>query len=329
MRILVLAPFSERVLDRLRREVDVTYESWLDTRRLWDPEELGQRLAREGFEALVVEADFVFEETFAAAPNLRFVGVCRNALNQVDLEAATRRGVLVVHTPSRNAVAVAELTLGLMLALLRHIPAADAFVKNGQWQDPAEAYRRWRGRELAGSVVGVVGLGRIGAEVARRCTALGARVIASDPYVSTRKAKAAGASLVPMSALLRRADIVTVHASPPDRPIIDGAALARMKPDAVLINTGAAGAVDYRALIEALESGRIAGAGLDVFEGHPLPPSSPLLKLPNVILTPHIGGATHDTVERQSRMIAADLERVLRGERPKHLANPEALRART
>lgn len=326
MRALILAPFSERALQRLQRAIDVTYESWLDTRRLWDPEELGQRLFREGFDALVVEADFVFEETFEAAPNLRFVGVCRNALNQVDLDAATRRGVLVVHAPSRNAVAVAELTLGLMFSLLRGIPAADAFVKNGEWRDPAEAYRRWRGRELAGSVVGVVGLGRIGSEVARRCAALGARVIASDPYVSPVRANAAGARLVPLSVLLRRADVVTVHASAPNGPIIDREGLARMKPGSFLINTGAAGALDYGALAEALESGHIGGAGLDVFEGHPLPPGSPLVKLPNVVLTPHIGGATRETVERHSNMIAADLERVLRGARPKYLANPEALR---
>ncbi|HXF50594.1 MAG TPA: NAD(P)-dependent oxidoreductase [Dehalococcoidia bacterium] len=329
MRALILAPFSERVLAQLRRHIDVTYESWLDTRQLWDPEALGQRLARDGFDALVVEADFVFEETFEAAPNLRFVGVCRNALNQVDLDAATRHGVLVVHAPSRNAIAVAELTLGLMFALLRSVPAADAFIRNGEWRDPAEAYRRWRGRELAGSVVGVVGLGRIGTEVARRCAALGARVIASDPYVTPSSAHTAGARLVPLASLLRRADIVTVHASASDRPIIDRAALARMRSNAVLINTGAAGAVDYAALTEALEAGRIAGAGLDVFPGHPLPPNSPLAKLPNVVLTPHIGGATQETVERHSRMIAADLLRALRGQRPKHLANPEALRVRT
>lgn len=328
MRALILAPFSERVLAQLRRDVDVTYESWLHTRRLWDAETLGRRLADEGFEALVVEADFVFEETFEAAPNLRFVGVCRNALNQVDLDAATRHGVLVVHTPSRNAIAVAELTLGLMFALLRHIPAADAFVRNGEWRDPGEAYRRWRGRELAGSVVGVIGLGRIGSEVARRCADLGARVIASDPYVSPSRALAVRARLAPLPSLLRRADIVTVHASAPDGPVIDRAALARMKSEALLINTGAAGAVDYGALIEALESGRIAGAGLDVFEGHPLPPASPLTRLPNVVLTPHIGGATRETVERHSRMIAEDLIRALRGQRPRRLANPEALRVR-
>ncbi|HXH83587.1 MAG TPA: NAD(P)-dependent oxidoreductase [Candidatus Tectomicrobia bacterium] len=328
MRALILAPFSERVLAQLRRDIDVTYESWLDTRRLWDPEALGQRLARDGFDALVVEADFVFEETFEAAPNLRFVGVCRNALNQVDLDAATRHGVLVVHAPSRNAIAVAELTLGLMFALLRNVPAADAFIRNGEWRDPAEAYRRWRGRELAGSVVGVVGLGHIGTEVARRCGALGARVIASDPYVTPSRAHAVGARLVPLPSLLRRADIVTVHAAASDRPIIDRAALARMRSNAVLINTGAAAAVDYAALTEALEAGRIAGAGLDVFPGHPLPPGSPLAKLPNVVLTPHIGGATRETVERHSRMIAADLLRALRGQRPKHLANPEALRVR-
>lgn len=328
MRALILAPFSERALEKLRRRMHVTYESWLETRRLWDPEELGRRLDREGFDALVVEADFVFEETFDAAPGLRVVAVCRNALNQVDLDAATRRGVTVLHAPSRNAMAVAELTIGLMFALLRNIPRADAFVREGAWRDPSEAYVRWRGRELAGSVVGVIGLGRIGSEVARRCVALGARALGSDPFVDARRAAAAGVRLVSLNDLLRRADIVTIHASAPEGgPVVGEAALARMKPGALLIHTGAAEALDYAALAAALESGRLGGAALDVFEGHPVPRTSPLLRLPNVVLTPHIGGATRETVERHSRMIAADLERVQRGERPVRLANPGVWRA--
>ncbi len=330
MRVLVLAPFSSHALERLRRRVDVTHESWLETRRLWDPEKLGQRLHAEGYGALIVEADFVFTETFDAAPGLRFVGICRNATNQVDIDAATGRGVVVVNAPARNAVAVAELTLGLMLSLARGIPRADAFVKAREWRDPTEAYVRLRGREVSGSTVGVVGLGRIGSEVARRCAALGARVLASDPFVTARRARAVGATLVDLYTLLRRSDFVTIHASAPagGKPVIDARALRKMKRGAYLLNLGAASALDYGALADVLSEGRIAGAGLDVYEGHPVPPSSPLLDLPNVVLTPHIGGATVETVERHSRMIAEDLERFLRGLPPRRLVNPEVMRAR-
>lgn len=322
MRALILAPFSERALRRLRARLDVVYESWLETRRLHDPDELGVRLQEEGFDILVVEADFVFAEVFDAAPNLRFVGVCRNALNHVDLDAATERGVAVAHTPSRNAAAVAELTLGLMLSLARRIPGADRYVRAGEWQDPAEPYRTLRGREIGGSTVGVVGLGRIGAEVARRAHALGARVLAYDPFVAPRRAAALGATPTSLPALMRRSDFVTLHVplTSSTAGLISSRLIDQMKPTAYLINTAAAEVVDYAALSERLQSGRIAGAALDVFVGHPLPASSPLLRLPNVILTPHIGGATEETVERHSRMIAGDILRFLDGRPLRHPA---------
>lgn len=322
MRALILAPFSERALRRLRARLDVVYESWLESRRLQDPDELGSRLRDEGFDILVVEADFVFAEVFDVAPNLRFVGVCRNALNHVDLDAAAEHGVTVVHTPSRNAAAVAELTLGLMLTLARHIAAADRYVRDGEWRDPAEPYRTFRGREIGGSTVGVVGLGQIGAEVARRAHALGARVLAHDPFVTARRAAALGARLVRLADLMRRSDFVTLHLplTGSTTGLISARLLDQMKPTAFLINTAAAAVVDYAALGERLRSGRLAGAALDVFEGHPLPPSSPLLGLQNVILTPHIGGATEETVERHSRMIAGDILRFLDGQPPRHPA---------
>ena len=181
MRALILAPFSDRYLARLRRHVDVVYESWLDTLALQDPAELGARLAREDVAVLVVEADFVFEEVFEAAPCLRLVGVCRNALNQVDVESATLHGVAVTHAPGRNINAVAEMTIGLMLSLARRIPQASALVTGGGWSEPALGYRRFRGREIAGSTVGVVGFGQIGREVTRKCSALGARVLSTIP----------------------------------------------------------------------------------------------------------------------------------------------------
>lgn len=326
MKALILAPFAERSLQRLCRRFDVTYEPWTASRRLQDPDELAVRLRDEGFAAVVVEADFLFEEAFAA-PGLRLAGVCRNALTQVDLEAATKNGVAVIHTPSRNAAAVAELAIGLMLALARQIPAAHALVAGGEWTSPLDAYVRFRGRELAGSVVGVVGLGQIGAETARRAGCLGARVLAADPYVSERRARALNVRLVLLRALLRRSDFVSLHTplTESTERLVDGNALDLMKPTAYLVNTGAANVLDHEALVERLRARRIAGAALDVFPGQPLPASSPLLALDNVILTPHIGGATEETVVRHSRMIVEDIERFLRGERPRRLANPEAL----
>ena len=165
-RALILAPFSHDRLDRLREVADVCYESWLDTRHIYDPEELAARLRDEGFDLLVIESDFAFEELFEGAPQLRFVGVCRNSTDHVDVEAATRYGVVVVNTPARNAQAVAEHAVGLMLALARRIPAADRYVRDRLWQNPAEPYISMRGLELSGRILGIVGLGAVGGRLA-------------------------------------------------------------------------------------------------------------------------------------------------------------------
>lgn len=325
MRALILAPFSERSLHRLRGRLDaVAYESWLETQRLYDPEDLGRRLAEDHVDVLVVEADFVFDETFAAAPGLRLVAVCRNALNQVDLNAASDHGVAVVHAPGRNTNAVAEMTLGLMFALARRIPQAHALVAGAGWRDPTLGYRRLRGREVAGSTVGVMGFGQIGREVTRKCIALGARVVAHDPFVSDRQIRALGATPADVATLQSVADFVTMHVPENEATVrlVDAAFLERLEPGAYLINTSGGAVVDPDALADALGSGGIAGAALDVFEGHPLPASSPLCTAPNLILTPHIGGATAETVERHSRTITAEIERLLDGKPLRHAVNP-------
>ena len=325
MRALILAPFADSWLQRLARRLDVTYESWLDTNRLYDPEELGARIAREHIVALVVEADFVFEELFAAADGLRLVGICRNALNQVDIESATAHGVAVTHAPGRNTKAVSEMTLGLMLALARRVPQAHAMVSGAGWRDPALGYRVFRGREVAGSTVGVVGFGQIGKAVARLCLALGARVQAYDPLVPDATFWAHGVTPAALEGLARTSDFVTVHVA--DRPethgLIGREFLAAMKPGAYLVNTSTGAAVDPVALSDALERGSIAGAALDVFEGQPLPASSPLMTAPNLLLTPHIAGATAETVERHSRTMVEEIERMLDGRPLLHVVNPE------
>ncbi len=289
-----------------------------------DPVELGERLAEGGFDVLIIEADFVFEETFAAAPGLRFVGACRGDIGEhVDLEAAVDRGVTVVNTPGRNAVAVAELTIALMLGLARRVATVHSVIQRGQWTSAVDNLTAWRGVELSGKTAGLIGYGAIGREVAKRLTAFEVEVIAYDPFVTEGDAGERGprVSLVGLEELLSRSDLVSIHAAltAETRGLIGARELSWMKPSAYMINTARAAIVDEGALLEALSTGRIAGAGLDVFPVEPLPPDSPWLTLDNVLLTPHMGGATDDVVRRHSEMILNDLRRWQRGERPVHL----------
>ena len=323
-RALILAPFSETQLVRLRQRFYVSYESWMETRQLKDPEELGARLDEEGYDILVVEVDFVFDEVFDAAPGLGLVGVCRASTSHVDVEAATRRGVMVVNTPGRNAQAVAEHALGLMLSLARRIPEAHAYVKGRRWQNPLEPYLTLRGVELAGRTLGIVGFGAIGRRLASIAAAAGMSCIAYGPHAS---APAQGARLAALDDLLSESDFVSIHAplTPETRGMIDARRLSLMKPTAYLISLADAAIIDERAMVQALSERRIAGAALDVFETQPIAPDSPLLQLENVILTPHLGGATEETVERHSAMMADDVLRWVDGERPDRLVNPEAI----
>ena len=330
MNILVLAPFSDAGLAGLRAIGRVGYEPWTQTQMLHDPEELGQRLDAEGYEAVVVEADFLFDDLFTAAPLLRFAAICRAALNQVDLDAATAAGVVVVHTPGRNAQAVAELVLGHLLGLARHIPQASRFVSERAWTEPAEAYVRFRGRELAGATLGLVGLGEIGRRVAALARGVGMRVIAHDPYVEPSLRGGKSVELVGLDALLEQSDFVSLHlpGTPETAGMLSAERIARMRPGAYLVNVSAPSVVDLPALASALRQGRLGGVALDVHESHPLAADSPFLDLPNAILTPHIGGATAETIERHSAMVLTDLSRFLAGLRPRHLANPSAWRRR-
>ncbi len=325
MRVLILAPFAAESLAELREEMDAVYESWLETGKVQDPVELGARLRDGRFVAVVVESDFLFSETFDAAPGLRFAGVCRAALNQVDISAATGRGIVVVNTPGRNANAGAEHTVGLMLAVARRTAEADRYVRGRRWESPSEPYRSLRGVELGGKVAGIIGLGVIGRRVAALCNAFGMHVLAHDPFVARADAEKAGAVWSELDFLLESSDFVTLHAPPPDdgRPLLDAGRIGRMKAGAVLVNTASADLVNQAALVDALRSGRLRGAGLDIFPTHPVKPSDPLLGLESVVLTPHIGGATDETVERHSASMAVDLIRFKNGEKPLHMVNPE------
>ena len=273
-RVLILAPFSADALESLRARADVAHESWLCSRRLYAPDELAERINRDGVDCLVVESDFVFDEVFESAPTLRFVGVCRGSISNVDVEAATRCGVLVVNTPARNARAVAEHTLGLMLALARRIVEGHNYVAQGSWLNPAEPYTAMRGTELGGKTLGIVGLGAIGRELARVCAALGMDVTAYDPYAGDPPT---GVRMLALGDLMARADFVCVHApaTPDTRGLLSAEMLALMKTTAFLVSAADPSVVARAPLVEALRARRIAGAAFDVFETHPVAPDNP------------------------------------------------------
>lgn len=325
LKALILAPFNPAELERLRQVTEIFYESWTETRKLISPEELVERIQGENIPIVIVEADFIFNEVFESVDKLRFLGVCRGAVDNVDIEAATSHGMMVVNTPGRNAVSVAELTVGFIISLARGIPTSDRLVKSGNWVDPVHPYISMRGTELAGKVAGIIGLGAVGLQVALRLRAFDMKVLVYDPYVSDEKVGNAGARRVGLNELMRKSDFITLHCTvtPETLGLLDEHRLGLMKPTSFLVNTARWEIVKADALIDALKKKQIAGAAFDVFETHPVPPQSPLLTMDNVILTPHLGGATDGVIARHSRMITEDLLRFLEGKKPVNLVNPE------
>jgi D-3-phosphoglycerate dehydrogenase len=328
MRILSLAPLSGPGLDILASFGSIEVDPWNEhvPIKLHSADELIRRL--EGVDALIVEADHISREVIAGS-SLRFLGVCRGDPNNVDLAAATEHGVVVIRTPGRNADAVADLTLGLILALLRSIVAADDDVRAGRWVvDDRIPQQRYLGRELASCTVGLVGLGAVGAAVARRLRALGAGMLAADPKVADDDMRALGVEpAADLTELLVRADVVSIHAplNEATRGMIGARELAKVRPGSYLVNTARYGIVAEAPLLEALGDGRLAGAAFDHFEHEYLPAGHPLVSLPNVILTPHIGGTTTGAIEAHTRMIAEGIGDVLAGVASPYVVDPETI----
>lgn len=277
----------------------------------------------ERADALIVRSSTrVTAELLSAAPCLRVVGRAGVGVDNIDLDAATRRGVLVMNTPGSNAVSVAEHTFALLLSLARHVPQFNSAVHAGRWEKSSS------GSELRRKTLGLIGLGRIGAEVARRARAFDMTVLAHDPYISEKAARDLGVDLVPLDTLLSRSDFISLHTalSPATEKLINSATLSRMKSGAHLINTARGELVDEPALAEALRSGRLAGAALDVFTVEP-PKDSPLLGLSNVIATPHVAGSTAEAQEEVGVLIAQQVRDYLAGGVIRNAVNLPALSA--
>jgi len=332
-RALVTASFSPQGLARLRRHMEVVHEDWRQTRHIFfDGGELAAKIRAVGADVLIVEADFVLDAAFVETP-LRLIGSCRGDPNNIALPRATERGIPVLYTPARNADAVADLTLGFLLALLRHIYTVNHLLKSGQMSfksvgDYLAAYTRYGGVELGGLTVGIVGFGAIGRRVAQRVLAFGSRVLAYDPFLAAEAVRAAGAEPVALDALMGGSDVVTLHCpdTAENRGLISAERIAAMKQGAYFLNLARAAVVDDDALYEALRSGRLAGGALDVFAQEPVSSDNRFVQLDNVLVAPHLGGATRDVVRHQSDMMMDDVEAWIEGRRPRHVANPEVLR---
>jgi D-3-phosphoglycerate dehydrogenase len=256
---------------------------------------------------LVRSATKVTAELLERAPKLRVVGRAGSGVDNVDLDATTRRGVLVMNTPGGNAVSVAEHTFALLLALARQVPRLDTALHAGRWEKSSAA-----GSELRGKTLGIIGFGRIGTEVARRARAFEMRVLAFDPYISEAAAREMQAELVPLNDLLAQSDYVTLHTAlnPATQGLINEATLKQMKRGARLVNAARGELVDEAALAEALQSGQLAGVALDVFAEEPTK-NAALVGLPNVVVTPHVAGATAEAQEEVGTQIAQQVREYL------------------
>jgi D-3-phosphoglycerate dehydrogenase len=319
-RALVLSPMRGPGFDLLHELADVVYDPFTTPvpLRLYNDEQLAERVAAEGATILVCEADRVGPVTLDQP--LVVVGSTRGDPNNVDIAAATARGIPVLNAPGRNADAVAELTVGLLLAAARWVVPADRDVRNGDtYKDGSIPYQRFRGWEVAGRTAGLVGFGAIGRALAWRLEGLGMKVLAYDPYAAEANAT--------LDEVLTQADVVSMHApvTPETTRMIGAAQFAQMKEGAIYLNAARAALHDTDALTAALQSGHLAGAGLDHFEGERLPVDHPLISLPNVVLTPHIGGASYNTEANHARMMGDGIKAVLTGQRPAHCVNPEVL----
>ncbi len=310
-RILVTEKIAAEGLDVLRQAAEVDVRLDLDKAALL--EIVG------GYDALVVRsATKVTAEVIDAGTRLRVIGRAGTGVDNIDVNAATRRGIVVVNAPASNNVAVAELTIGLLIGMARSIPQAHLSLQSGKWER-----NRFVGWEVRGKTLGLVGLGRIGSEVAVRARAMAMQVLAYDPVVSLDRATQLGVELVTMEQLLQRSDVVSLHVPLVEstRNLIDATRIAQMKRGAYLINASRGGVVDEQALLAAIDTGHLAGAALDVFSQEPPPADAPIIHHPRIITVPHIGASTAEAQTSAGTEMAEGVVTALSGATPRYAVN--------
>lgn len=296
LRVIVADPLLPEGFDILREASGITVEDHTQD----DSDELARALV--GAAGLIVRSRTkVDADLIQAGSSLQVIGRAGVGIDNIDIDEATRRGIVVINAPAANTYATVELAFALLLGSARRIPEADASMRSGQWKR-----KELRGTQLAGKTMGVVGVGRVGGEMAHRAQSFGMRVLAHDPYVTEERRNELALDMKPLEELLRAANIVTLHVPLTDenRGLIGRNEIASMPAGAILINAARGGLVDEEALAEALVSGHLSAAGIDVFEMEPLPDDSPLREAPNLVMTPHIGASTFEAQREVSRQIA-------------------------
>jgi len=323
MKILVSDSLSEEGLKILK---DVK-EFQVDVKTGMKPEELKEVI--KDYDALLVRSSTkVTKDIVAAAGKLKVIGRAGVGLDNVDLEAATQKGIIVMNTPSGNTISTAEHTMSLLLSMSRNIPQANASLKAGEWQR-----NKFMGVELYNKVLGIVGLGKIGSEVARRSLAFGMKVLAYDPFLSKEVAEGMGIEVVELDTLFKKSDFITIHTPMTEetKHMISDKQFVMMKKGVKVINCARGGIIDENALIRAVKEGKVSGAALDVFEKEPLAADSELLKLSNIVVTPHLGASTEEAQVNVAVEIAEVVRDALLGKGIRNAANypsvePEAYR---
>lgn len=314
MKILVTDPLHPAGIEVLKKAGNVELAANLTK------EQLLEKIADA--DALLVRSETkVTKEVINAAKKLRVIGRAGIGVDNIDVPAATERGIVVVNAPEASTITVAEHTIGLMLSLVRKIPAASASLKAGKWEK-----KKFVGLELRGKTLGVIGLGRIGSQVAQKARAFEMNIIAYDPYISEKTAKGLGVKMVDLKELFATSDFITIHTplTEQTKALIGKEEIAQMKNGVYLLNCARGGIIDEKALYEAMLSGKVAGAALDVFEKEP-PTGNPLLTLENFVATPHLGASTEEAQRYASTIACEEVVKVLSGLPPKYAVNVPVL----
>ncbi len=313
-KVLIADQINEKGIDELNDIAEVVSKFTISKEELLD--------VIKDFDAIIVRSRTkVTRDVIEASSKLKIIARAGVGVDNVDVQAATERGVMVINAPESTSITVAEHTMGLILALSRKIAIADSSVKNGKWEKS-----KFMGIELNGKILGVIGMGRIGSQVVTRSKAFGMETIVYDPYITEKTASDLGVTVVDFETLIKKSDVMTIHVplTSETKHLIRREQLEMMKENAFLVNCARGGIINENDLYEALSTGKIRGAGLDVFENEP-PENSPLLKLDNVVLTPHIAASTSEAQRDAAIIVANEIKKVFKGQSPKNVINMPVL----
>jgi len=313
-KVIIADQINEKGIDELKEVAEVVVDTDITQEQLID--------TIKDFDAIIVRSRTkVTRDVIEAADKLKIIARAGVGVDNVDMEAATEKGIMVVNAPESTSITVAEHAMGLILALARKISIADKSVKEGKWEKS-----RFMGIELAGKTLGIIGMGRIGSQVASRCKAFGMEILVNDPYITEEAASKLGARIVDKETLLKDADVITIHVplTPETKHSISKNEFDLMKENAFIINCARGGIIKEDDLYDALKSGKIGGAGLDVFENEP-PEGSPLLELDNLVATPHIGASTKEAQRDAAIIVANEVKKVFMEQAPKNVLNMPVL----